>query len=714
MTAHPVHSLFETLEDMIVQTAEGVRPPERLTVSEAAEKYRKLNNPGAYVGPWLNEMAPYLVEVQDVLSSVSHTGMIFAGPAQCGKTDIFLNWQTYSVVCDPADMMLIQTSQTTARDFSIRRIDRLHRHTHEVQQRLIQRRDADNTFDKQYANGMLVTLSWPTINELSGKPIPRLWLTDYDRMDQDVDGEGSPYDLAKKRATTFGSHGMCAAESSPGFVVENPKWMPSSKHEAPPTKGILSLYNRGDRRRWYWRCVHCHQPFEPDFSLLHWPDTADFMEAAEMATMRCPFCEMDYHHDPMDGMPGKYEMNINGKWIKDGQVWLPDGSVEGRGIRSEIASFWLKGVAASFASWKTLVFNYLTAEAEYEANGSEEALKTTVNTDQGMPYTPKSLASDRLPEELKNRAKPLGQREVPPGVRYLSASVDVQKNRFVVQVHGTGVGKDVWIIDRFEIKKSKRVDEDGERLWVNPGAYPEDWKLLVEEVILKTYPLMDGSGRHMAIKLVTCDSGGKEGVTTNAYDFVRWLRKGDDPEIDTDGEQGDYRWEPGLAQRFLLVKGASTKGAPRVAVSFPDSQRKDRSAGARGEIPVLMMNTNLLKDTLDKMLDRTDPGGGRINFPDWLDDNFFTELTVEVKDANKGWLNPRKYRNESWDLLVYYLAGSLTKLVGLEHLNWDQPPGWAEEWDQNDLVFDPVEQEKPFAAEVKRKSSLSSLADNLA
>ena len=72
------------------------------------------------------------------------------------------------------------------------------------------------------------------------------------------------------------------------------------------------------------------------------------------------------------------------------------------------------------------------------------------------------------------------------------------------------------------------------------------------------------------------------------------------------------------------------------------------------------------------------------------------------------------FRAAFWDLLVYYLAGSLTKLVGLEHLNWDQPPGWAEEWDQNDLVFDPVEQEKPFAAEVKRKSSLSSLADNLA
>lgn len=696
---------------MIVQTAEGVRPPERLTVSQAAAKYRKLNNPGSYVGPWQNERAPYLVDVQDTLTSPLHTALIFVGPAQCGKTDVFLNWQTYSVICDPADIMLVQTSQTTARDFSIRRMDRLHRHSPEVAARLIQRRDADNTYDKQYASGMLVSLSYPSINELSGKPIPRLWLTDYDRMDQDVDGEGSPFDLSRKRATTFQSHGMCVAESSPGFVIENPKWMPHSRHEAPPTKGILSLYNRGDRRRWYWRCIQCKNPFEPDFSLMHWPDTVDAMEAAEMATLQCPHCNLDYHHDPVSGMPGKHDMNLGGRWVLDGMFWMPDDSMSGQAMRSEIASFWLKGPAASFVTWKTLVLNYLAAEKEYQANGTEEALKTTVNTDQGLPYTPKALASERVPEELKNRAKPLGLKEVPYGVRFLTASVDVQKNRFIVQVHGTGAGKDCWIIDRFEIKKSQRKDEDGEHLWVNPGAYQEDWKLLVENVLLKTYPLGDGSGRRMSIRLTLCDSGGKEGVTANAYDFVRWLRRGDDPET-TDKDQGVYQWEPGLAQRFLLIKGASTKAAPRAAIGYPDSQRKDRAAGARGEIAVLMINTDLLKDMLDKMLDRTEPGG-RINFPDWLDDNFYTELTVEIKDPNKGWLNPRNYRNESWDLLVYYLAGTLTKLIGLEHIVWESPPGWAEEWDQNDLVFNPVEQEKPFA-ESKTKKKLSALAGNLA
>jgi phage terminase large subunit GpA-like protein len=69
---------------------------------------------------------------------------------------------------------------------------------------------------------MLFTLSWPTISELSGKPIPRLWLSDYDRMPQNVDGEGAPFDLARKRAQTFKRYGMTVAESSPGFAVDNP------------------------------------------------------------------------------------------------------------------------------------------------------------------------------------------------------------------------------------------------------------------------------------------------------------------------------------------------------------------------------------------------------------------------------------------------------------------------------------------------------------
>lgn len=706
-----------SLEQLILGSAEAVRPAKRMTVSESAAEYRKLNNPGAYVGPWLNKTTPYLVEPMDVLQSQRFTGMAFAGPAQTGKTDMVLNWIGYSAKCDPADMMVVQTSQTTSRDFSIRRIDRLHRHSPQIGATLAPGTQSDNTFDKQYRSGMMLSMSWPAINELSGKPIPRLWLTDYDRMPENIDGEGDPFFLARKRATTFRSHGMCAAESSPGYMVDDPKWIRSSKHEAPPTKGILGIYNDGDRRLWYWQCVDCHNWFEPDFGLLHWEDTEDAMMAAENATLHCPHCEKVYHHDPINGTPGKHLMNQNGKWVPDNCTIDREGVIHGTPIRSTIASFWLKGVAAAFSDWKDLVFNFIVAERDYDNTGSEEKLKTTTNTDQGHPYTSRSLASDRVPEVLKSRAKPLAMKEVPVGVRFLIATIDVQKNRFVVQVHGVHANRDISIVDRFNVQKSKRLDPEGERYWVKPGAHPEDWKILVEEVINKTYPLIDGSGREMGVRFTLCDSAGKDGTTSNAYDFYRWLRWGDrlgedDEDIPTTDE-GSYEWQPGLAGRFMLLKGASTKTAPRVAISYPDSQRKDRHAGARGEVPVLMLNTNLLKDKLNHMLDRVEPGNG-ILFPDWLDDNFFIELTVEVNDPQKGWINPRNFRNESWDLLAYCLAALLTPGISIEHINWQDPPLWAEEWDMNDLVFDPEIEDKPYEAERKPRRSLKDIASNLA
>ena len=74
-----------SLEALIVEAAAAARPPERLTVSEAAEKYRMLNNPGSYVGPWKNSVTPYLVEPMNELQNRDFTGFVFAGPAQCGK-----------------------------------------------------------------------------------------------------------------------------------------------------------------------------------------------------------------------------------------------------------------------------------------------------------------------------------------------------------------------------------------------------------------------------------------------------------------------------------------------------------------------------------------------------------------------------------------------------------------------------------------------------
>ena len=669
----------QLLEQLIYEIAVESRPLERLSVVAAAEKYVKIKQLGSYVGPYQGMYTPYMIEPTNLLTSTQFTGMAFCGPVQCGKTQIIQSWLAHSVMTDPADMAIFQMTKAQAADFTTRRIDRLHRDSVEIGARLAPGVAADGQHRKIYRNGMILVISWPSATEFASKSIPRLFLTDYDRMPMDVEGEGSPFDLAMKRATTFRRNAMTVAESTPSHPVTDHRWSQKAEfpHEAPPCDGILGLYNRGDRRRWMWMCRECDTPFEPDFRLLKWPDSKDLLEASEAAHLPCPHCGSVYEHSD------KNEMNEeHARWIIEGQRWLGESKeVVGTPTRSKIASFWLKGPAARFQTWEDIVFSYLTAEQTYARSGDETALQTTVNTQQALPYRPKMSERLRMPEDIKARARDFGDKEVPEGVKFLVACVDVQKNRFVVQIHGIGLGGDKWVIDRFDIKKSKREDKEaGGMLWVNPGAYAEDWDELIEHVLLKSYPLANDHNRHMSVKITMCDSGGQAGVAKNAYNFYRRLRQ--PPEgVDI---------PPGLAARFLLVAGRPIPGAPRIRISYPDSGRKDRFAEARGEIPIGLLQTDMLKNELDNALDRTEPFGGRINFAHWLPHNFYVELTVEVKNEKGKWENPNKYRNESWDLLTYCNAACIH--LGTEQPEfWTNPPGWADDWDNNDLVFNIVD-----------------------
>lgn len=684
---------FETVGDIIASVAEILRPAERLSVAQAAERYRYVNQPGAYVGQWDNKTAPMMVEPMEEFTSREYSGIAFVGPAQSGKTDsLIINTVLHSVKCDPMDMMIVCPTMTAARDFSIRRLDRLHRHSEVIGAMLMPGADSDNKFDKSYRNGMLLTLSWPTPTELAGKPIGRIVMTDFDRMPDDVDGDGNPYDLASQRTTTFGSNAMTLAESSPSREVTDKKWIARTLHEAPPATGIIALYNRGDRRRWYWPCNNCGNYFEGKFEHLTYERREGHtnMEVAETVRMKCPHCAYDIHPNEREAMQQR------GRWVKDGQSVGKDGIIFGPRIRTRIASFWMRGVAAVFTNWKTLVAVYLDAMDEFERTQSEEALKKFYNNNLGEPYYPRSDADLRLPETIKARAEKLRERHVPADVRFLVATIDVQKNMWVYQVFGIIPGRpfDTVLVDRDVVKYSKRLNESDERLWVKPHSYLEDWDELIEHVIQKEYPLDDETGRKMGIRFTTCDSGGKEGVTTMAYAFYRRLR------------------EQGLHRRFILVKGDHSAGQPRARISYPDSTKRDNKAGARGDIPVLLLNSNMLKDDLNGRLDCIEPGKGMYRLPDWMSDAFYVELCTEWRDE-KGWHSPAGHRNEAWDLSYYCIGLCVSELIRVEHLDWENPPGWAAPWDTNDLVSE-AEADPRFAIVAKTSYDFSKYGKSLA
>jgi len=680
-------SKYADLCDLACTVTEKVFvPPRRMTVSEWAEEERVVNQPGAYVGPYRNSTTPYMEEPADELTNPDLRGEIFVGSAQTGKTDgLIVNWTGYGASVDGQDMMIVCQSFTAARDFSMRRIDRLIRYSPSVKRALAKGSQNDNKFDKTFDNGMLLTISHPSKNELSGKPIGRIAITDYDRIEDDIDGEGNAFDLSSKRATTYGSNAMTLAESSPSREITDYKKVVTG-HMAPPTTGILSLYNRGDRRRWHWPCPECGSYFEGRWEHIGWNNELPTNSAkAETAYMECPHCSHRIKPNKRHGM------NQWGQWVKEGQWIDEEGYLRGEGNGSNIASFWLMGVAASFTSWPQLVKSYLDAEDDYLATGDEGALTKFFNTDLGLPYVPKHIveSDNRTPESLESRVEEWGTRKVPARVRFLLGLVDVQKNAFVVQIIGVAPGEpfDLYLVDRFTIQYSDREDPSAPEgrssyLWVKPASYLEDWDKIKEQVIFAAYELDDDSGRKMTVKLTLCDSGGegrsregsetKRGVTTNAYDFWRKMR----------GE--------GLASRFHLLKGDSSPGAPRARITYPDSEIAKDKSRRRAEIPVLQLNPTMCKDNLDARLDVMEPGKGMIHLPKWLISEgmrwFFAELTSETRMPGKGWEKTSK-RNEAWDLFYYAIGACISSLIGIDKVNWGRPPPFAADWDDNPLVI---------------------------
>jgi phage terminase large subunit GpA-like protein len=128
-------------------------------------------------------------------------------------------------------------------------------------------------------------------------------------------------------------------------------------------------------------------------------------------------------------------------------------------------------------------------------------------------------------------------------------------------------------------------------------------------------------------------------------------------------------------------------------------------------VPVWLVNSNAVKDQVSNMLGRDEPGGAMIHFPKWAEDWLYSQLTTEIRDDLKGvWVNPSRRRNEAFDLLAYCVAVCLHPDIRIEQIDWERPPGWAAEWDHNDLVIQADGQ--PVAAP-KPRVSLADLGDAL-
>lgn len=654
-----------------------IKPPPATTPVEAGEQYVIDPKTGQSFD---SSVAPYMREPLNLMASREFDQLVFVGPSRSSKTFSLISASiAYILKCNPGPTGVLQMNQSEAGDWSKTDLEPMLQQSPHLAALMGSAASDNNINLKLFRNGMSLRMLWPSMAKLSGKTIRWMLIVDGDNSTGDL-AIDQAFPLAAKRTQTFHSAGMCAVEGNPSRDLAEPTWQPGTPHEAPSVGGMLGLYNGGDRRMRYWPCPDCGEYFcaSPGFSLFRLPDMRELVEilrATDPTELSERFARIPCPHNCGAAIQQEHrsEMESRGLWLADGETVNRWGVISGQRPRSRRASFWLGGVSAFANTWQAMLWRYFSAVREYARaqNGNCGPIKQVLNTEAAWPHTPLSiLLRRRETNGLARRAEEWSKGTVPVGVRFLVASADVQGNRFVCQVVGFGPGAhaplDWWLVDRFEITASARLDERGQPLPLNPQSYPEDWFLLKQ---LAVRPYLLPTGAHMRPLMVVADSGGKAGATPNAYAWWRQMQL------------------EGFGRRCLLVKGYGGERKKLAEETYPDtSGRSDRGASV-GDVPVLALATDRLKDAISADLERCADGKGGAHFPAWLQEEcpqVYDELAVEQRTA-RGWVCPSGARNEALDLIVY--PRGVCALLGADQpAFWLRPPEWAAEWSRNSLV----------------------------
>lgn len=657
--AHPAELLADALPVL--------DPPSRITVSDAAERFVRIQVQGA----WQNfdrTVTPYMVEPSDITQSRLFKAGVFLGPSQSGKTKMLESTALHAVTCDQGPVLIVHMTKSDRDKWVEEKLDPSILNSPDVLDRLGKARE-DSTFSRKRFRGMRLTIGYPTPTMLSGGTYKMVLLTDYDHMPLVLGGknnpEASPFRMALQRIKTYLSRGFVLAEGSPAWPVLDRSWRPGpdAPHELPPVAGgIAALYNTGTRARLYWECRDCGEEFEPRFDRLDYDRALAPGAAGETAVMICPHCGSVIEH--------RHKVELNRAILKDRGGWRHEGadgalvSVQDKGLRkTSTVSYALNGAAATFANWADMVANYEDALRRAELLGDDSDLAAVHYTEIGVPHArPRFEGDDELSLEfLKDHLQPATRGVAPDWTRFVTITVDVQGSYFPVQITAWGEGGKAQVVDRIDLTlppadaPNVAPDEDGNRRRLAPHRYAEDWAVL-EPLAHRVVPVA-GADHGLMPLVVVVDFQGAPGVSDNAEAFLRGRRVA--------GEGGRWR----------LSRGQGGWKVP-FRVKYETPERGHGGKAARN-IKLLTLATDRLKDTIEASLKKAAGGAGALYLPDWMrdDPDMMGEFVAEERHSD-GWKKkPGQTRNEGTDLTVQ--ARGAVEHKQMLTLDWAAPPPWA-------------------------------------
>lgn len=200
---------------------ETLAPPEDITVSQWAEKYRVLDGTSAQPGPWRNSRTPYLAEIMDCFNDPYIQHINFVKPTQVGGTEALINMIGWIASKNPSPTMIVYPTDDLAKNISNDRLKPAFRNSPEL--RGIFRETNSNELNLKFKNMNLYLRSGGSPSKLASNPIKYLLFDEIDKMPGAGKKEASPYSLALQRTGTFTYSKKIYTCSTP-TVKENYIW----------------------------------------------------------------------------------------------------------------------------------------------------------------------------------------------------------------------------------------------------------------------------------------------------------------------------------------------------------------------------------------------------------------------------------------------------------------------------------------------------------
>lgn len=416
--------------------------------------------------------------------------------------------------------------------------------------------------------------------------------------------------------------------------------------------------------------------------------------AEKTAGLACPHCGVVHDDEARDAMVD--EAGEAGWWMHRGQTLDHDLGIQGQPDPHHERGFWVHGTVVKTSPLSTLARGLEEALIRFERSGGSrqmtKVLREYHSKQLGEIFEGKSALGGVDAAQLEKRTKALAEEEdsnpfayrmgeVPPGVLFLTAAVDVGGGKFDLLVRGWDRARRSWIIDRRTIRQ--REHANGIMRDIAPPDVQDDWNVLEPEID-RLYPLRDDPDKALPIAVMTIDAGDGN-VTWKAYEFARRM--------------DHKRWA--AWQKVRCIKGASSPKAPAMPVRPTDIAKDSEGRPIKPVITLHTLGVHELKEQALEDVAVKDGSPGMVifptDFPRRAYEEIFNEPLIDGKFERQG-------PQETLDLLGYSEGSRLMLEPDRDNIVWDQGIEMRPIWAQPVLLSQPKPEQAAPKARAKHRS----------